>query len=118
MVVVQNSDHFDFSTVFKLLPNIKYHHIEHDIHAQASSVLRSKKWNDKNYVFIHLGKGVSLSIFNNGIFLGHRGFAGEIGFIPYEFPGSSSQNKIVDITIFVRMKNMSYDTAIISDLYD
>ncbi|MCK5277149.1 MAG: ROK family protein, partial [Cyclobacteriaceae bacterium] len=92
-------DHFDFNTVFKLLPNIKYHYIEHDIHAQASSVLHSKKWNDRNYVFVHLGKGVSLSIFNNGLFLGHRGFAGEIGFIPYEYQGSSSQNRIVESAI-------------------
>ena len=92
-------DHFDFNTVFKLLPNIKYHYIEHDIHAQASSVLHSKKWNDRNYVFVHLGKGVSLSIFNNGLFLGHRGFAGEIGFIPYEYQGSTSQNRIVESAI-------------------
>lgn len=92
-------DHFDFNTVFKLLPNIKYHYIEHDIHAQASSVLHSKKWNDRNYVFVHLGKGVSLSIFNNGLFLGHRGFAGEIGFIPYEYQGSSSENRIVESAI-------------------
>lgn len=92
-------DHFDFNTVFKLLPNIKYHYIEHDIHAQASSVLHSKKWNDRNYVFVHLGKGVSLSIFNNDLFLGHRGFAGEIGFIPYEYQGSSSKNGIVESAI-------------------
>jgi predicted NBD/HSP70 family sugar kinase len=96
---IHGIDHFDFNSVFKLLPNIKYYYIEHDIHAQASSVLHSKKWYDKNYVFVHLGKGVSLSIFNNGLFLGHRGFAGEIGFIPYEYQGSSPQNRIVESAI-------------------
>ncbi len=96
---ISRIDNFDFNKIFEQLPEINYHFIEHDIHAQASSVLHSNKWNNENYVFVHLGEGVSLSIFNKGVFLGHRGFAGEIGFIPYNYKGSLQNNKIIESAI-------------------
>jgi len=72
----------DFRRLIRILPEINYLHVEHDIHAQAASVINSRNWDDDNYVFLHIGRGISMSIYNNGLFLGSRGFSGEIGHIP------------------------------------
>lgn len=78
-------NNFNFNLLFSILPPIQYTFIEHDIHAQATSVLRLKGWQEDNYVFIHVGNGIGMSIYNKKLFLGNRGFAGEIGHIPYRF---------------------------------
>lgn len=89
-------NNFNFNQLFNILPPIPYTFIEHDIHAQASSVLNLKSWQDDNYVFIHVGNGIGMSIFNKELFLGNRGFAGEIGHIPYR---SSVNDKSLNVPI-------------------
>lgn len=58
-------------------------YIQHNIHAQAYSVIPTAEIKENDYVFIHVGHGMSLSANMGGILYGHRGFAGEIGHIPY-----------------------------------
>ena len=79
---IRGINNFDFRELIRILPEIKYLHVEHDIHAQAASVINARSWDDDNYVFLHIGRGISMSIYNNGLFLGSRGFSGEIGHIP------------------------------------
>ena len=57
--------------------------IQHDIHAQADSVIPSLELWEKDYVFVHVGQGIAMSANMEGILYGHRGFAGELGHIPY-----------------------------------
>ena len=79
---IRGINNLDFRELIRILPEIKYLHVEHDIHAQAASVINSRSWDDDNYVFLHIGRGISMSIYNNGLSLGYRGFSGEIGHIP------------------------------------
>ena len=64
-----------------MLPQNLY--IQHDIHAQANSVIPEQELKDGDYVFIHVGDGIGMSANMGGILRGSRGFAGEIGHIPY-----------------------------------
>ncbi len=88
---IEGIDNYDFRNIFKLFSKIKYHFIEHDIHAQASSVVKTNNWDEDNYVFVNLGRGVSSSIYSDGVLNGHRGLAGEIGFIPYTMPTENGE---------------------------
>jgi len=88
---IDGIDNYDFKDILKMFSNIKYHFIEHDIHAKASSVVKFNNWDEDDYVFIDLGRGVASSIFTNGILHGSRGFAGEIGNIPYMAPVANSE---------------------------
>jgi predicted NBD/HSP70 family sugar kinase len=74
---------FDFSTVSGkgVLPKNIY--IQHNIHAQVHSVIPPVEIKENDYVFIHVGQGMAMSANMGGILYGHRGFAGEIGHIPY-----------------------------------
>ncbi len=63
------------------LPKIFY--LQHNIHAQAYSVIPMDEIKHRDYVFIHVGQGMAMSANMGGILYGHRGFAGEIGQIPY-----------------------------------
>jgi len=101
---IKSINNYNFSQLFKILPSISYTFIEHDIHAQASSVMRQRKWDDNNYVFLHIGRGISMSIFNNGLYLGNRGFAGEIGHIPY--PSSCIKGELRSVESVISMKGI------------
>lgn len=90
---IKSINKFSFNTLFNNLPRVPYTFIEHDIHAQASSVIQANDWKDNNYAFLHFGRGISMSIYDNGLFLGSRGFAGEIGHIPC--PNFNINNKSV-----------------------
>ncbi len=79
---IKGINNLDFRQLVKILPGIDYLNVEHDIHAQATSVIHSRAWDDDNYVFLHIGRGISMSIYSNGVFTGSRGFSGEIGHIP------------------------------------
>lgn len=74
----------DFSRFRELVPSIKYFSIEHDIHAQASSVVQKNKWMETNFALLHFGEGVGMTIFNDGFYNGAKGFAGEIGHINHQ----------------------------------
>jgi len=98
---IRGINNLDFRALVRILPEISYLHVEHDIHAQAASVINSRSWDDDNYVFLHIGRGISMSIYNNGLFLGHRGFSGEIGHIPV--PGCEMEEvKNVESAISVK----------------
>lgn len=58
-------------------------YIQHNIHAQVYSVIPTAEIKENDYVFIHVGQGMAMSANMGGILYGHRGFAGEIGHIPY-----------------------------------
>ena len=74
---------YDFQPIAAMFPHLLYFSIEHDIPARARSVLRVEKWNDDNFVFMHIGGGVGMAVHNQaGFFTGSRGLAGEIGHIP------------------------------------
>jgi len=121
---IKSINNYNFNQLFKILPAIPYTFIEHDIHAQASSVIRQQKWNDSNYVFLHIGSGISMSIFDNGLFLGNRGFSGEIGHIPYSFSDRKGEFQSVESAIsmkgLVDFVNESYNAGInnINELSD
>ncbi|KPL13974.1 MAG: hypothetical protein AMS23_11070 [Bacteroides sp. SM1_62] len=74
----------DFSMLKELLPHIRYFSVDHDINAQSSSVMDQNGWRDKNFVFVHYGEGVGMCFYHKEIYTGARGFAGEIGHIPYQ----------------------------------
>jgi len=76
----------DFTPLKSLLPSLRYLWLEHDINAQASSIVKRHKV-DKgaNYVFLHVGEGMGASVYDGKIYSGKRGFAGEVGHIPYPF---------------------------------
>jgi len=83
---------YDFNTIAAAFPHLLYFSIEHDITARACSVLRHEKWNDENFVFMHVGGGVGMAIHNqNGFFHGSRGLAGEVGHIPIMNPPAGSR---------------------------
>ncbi len=113
---IKSIKNYNFNQLFNILPAIPYTFIEHDIHAQASSVIRQQKWNDSNYVFLHIGSGISMSIFDNGLFLGTRGFSGEIGHIPYTFSDQVGEFQSVESAIsmkgLVEFVNKSYGAGI------
>jgi predicted NBD/HSP70 family sugar kinase len=92
---IKSINNYNFNLLFKSLPNISYKFLEHDIHAQASSVIKQRNWDDKEYIFIHIGRGISMSIYNNEVYLGDRGYAGEIGHIPYI--SSSDENEFYSV---------------------
>ncbi len=73
----------DFSRLNEkgVLPKNLY--IQHNIHAQVYSVIPTAEIKENDYVFIHVGQGMAMSANMGGILYGHRGFAGEIGHIPY-----------------------------------
>ena len=96
---IKSINNYDFTRLFKILPDIPYFFIEHDIHAQASSVIRQRKWNDSDYVFLHIGRGISMSIYNNGLYMGNRGFAGEIGHIPYPLNNEEGEVQTVESAV-------------------
>ena len=73
----------DFSKLKDLLPFIKYFSVDHDINAQSSSVMDKNGWKEENYVFIHFGEGVGMAFYHKENYTGARGFAGEIGHVPY-----------------------------------
>lgn len=60
-------------------------YMQHNIHAHAYSVIPVDEIDKKDYVFIHVGQGMAMSANMGGILYGYRGFAGEIGHIPYPF---------------------------------
>jgi len=60
-------------------------YLQHNIHAHAYSVIPVEEIDKKDYVFIHVGQGMAMSANIGGILYGHRGFAGEIGHIPYPY---------------------------------
>ena len=64
-------------------------YLQHDIHAQANSVIPGNELEDRDYVFIHVGEGIGMSANMGEILYGFRGFAGEIGHIPY--PGQEGE---------------------------
>ena len=80
---IKGISRIDFNGLYRQFPDFAPLFIEHDIHAQAASVLHSKRWEKENSVFIHVGRGIAISVNFDGILPGHRGFAGEIGQIPY-----------------------------------
>jgi predicted NBD/HSP70 family sugar kinase len=65
------------------LPAEHYFNIEHDINAQALSVIHLHKWTYNNYVFLHFGEGIGMTFYNHGLYSGSRGLAGEIGHVPF-----------------------------------
>lgn len=81
----------DLKQLHNYLPELGYITIEHDTDAQASSIVEQNSWQENNYVFAHFGEGVGISIFNHETVRGYRGFAGELGHIPYP---DSSDNRI------------------------
>ncbi|GEM_PF-1269249 len=84
-------DNIKFNNLFSLLPSIKYICIEHDINTLAMSIMSKYHWHDNNYLFLHISDGIGMAIVDDDVFfLGSRGFAGEIGHIPYVF----HQNKL------------------------
>lgn len=80
---------FNFSKISSksILP--KYLYTQHNIHAQAYSVIPIAEIEEGDYVFIHVGQGMAMSANMGGILYGHRGFAGEIGHIPYPYTGKT-----------------------------
>jgi len=74
----------DFNRFREFIPSIKYFSIEHDIHAQASSVVQKNGWTETNFALLHFGEGVGMTIFNDGFYNGAKGFAGEIGHINHQ----------------------------------
>ena len=77
----------DFNRLRALVPFVNYFSIQHDIHAQASSVVRKNQWTEKNFAFLHFGEGVGMTFYNNGFYTGHKGFAGEVGHISHHVSG-------------------------------
>jgi predicted NBD/HSP70 family sugar kinase len=77
----------DFNRLRAMVPFVRYFSIQHDIQAQASSVVRKNGWKEKNFVFLHFGEGVGMTFYNEGFYSGHQGFAGEIGHIRHHIPG-------------------------------
>ena len=73
----------DINTFTKLKPIPAYLYIQHNIHAHAYSVIPPEEIEQGNYVFLHVGNGMAMSANMGGILYGHRGFAGEIGHVPY-----------------------------------
>jgi predicted NBD/HSP70 family sugar kinase len=73
----------DFSQLKEALPGIQYFSVEHDINGQSASVINKNRWKEENYAFVHCGEGVGMAFYNRGIYTGARGFAGEIGHLPY-----------------------------------
>jgi predicted NBD/HSP70 family sugar kinase len=74
----------DFSKLKEFLPFIKYFNVDHDINAQSSSVMDKNGWKDENYAFVHFGEGVGMAFYHKENYTGARGFAGEIGHVPYQ----------------------------------
>ena len=101
---IKSINNYSFNQLFRILPPLSYTFIEHDILAQASSVMQQRKWNDTNYVFLHIGNGIAMSIYNDGIFMGDRGFAGEIGHIPY--PSSCEKGELQTVESAISMKGV------------
>ncbi len=77
-------ENVDFSLLEELLPSVYSLNIDHDIIAQSSSVMDKNGWNFDNYAFIHIGEGVGMISFDKDYYKGGRGFAGEVGHIPFE----------------------------------
>jgi len=73
----------DFDQFRHLVPSVRYFTVEHDINAQASSTILNNGWTEKNYAFLHFGEGVGMTIYNEGLYTGAKGFAGEIGHLPH-----------------------------------
>jgi predicted NBD/HSP70 family sugar kinase len=84
-------EEMDFSMLQELLPQIEYFSVDHDINAQSSSVMDKNGWKESNYAFVHCGEGVGMGFYNKEIYTGSRGFAGEIGHVPY--PGLKGNRK-------------------------
>jgi predicted NBD/HSP70 family sugar kinase len=82
---IEGIDTYDFSDLesIKGFPDKLY--IQHDIHAQANSIIPNTDLNGRDYVFVHVGEGIGMSANMGGIIYGSRGFAGEIGHIPYPY---------------------------------
>lgn len=100
-------DHFDFRSFFSMLPDIRFHVVEHDIHAQASSVMNANGWSENSYAFVHLGRGVSTSVYHDGLITGYRGFAGEIGHIPFTgYPGGALSDAGENVESYISLKGM------------
>lgn len=78
-----NIANLDFGPLKKLLAPTKYFFVEHDIKGQTSSIIKKYKWKEENFVFLHFGEGVGMSIYNRGFESGFNGFAGEIGHLPF-----------------------------------
>ena len=58
-------------------------YMQHNIHAHAYSAIPLEEIEKRDYVFIHVGQGMAMSANMGEILYGHRGFAGEIGHIPF-----------------------------------
>jgi len=115
---------FNFNQLFKVLPAIPYTFIEHDIHAQATSVIRNRNWTEDDYVFLHIGSGISMSIYNKGLYLGNRGFAGEIGHIPYSTNSLGNEYTSIESAISTKglinyiNRNYSLKISCLNDIPD
>lgn len=73
-----------FGKLYAILPRVRYIRLEHDINAFALSILKKYRWDENDYLFLQISDGIGMAICERGrFFLGSRGFAGEIGHIPY-----------------------------------
>lgn len=82
-------DKWDLSTLSGSLPGIVI--FEHDIISKARSVMMKRQDFGNDFAFIHWGNGIGLTICREGKFQeGHRGFAGEIGHLPYPAASNST----------------------------
>lgn len=86
-------NNWDLSQLSDVLPGTVC--FEHDIISKARSVMMNRQDFGKDFAFLHWGNGVGLTICRDGIFQeGHRGFALEIGHIPYPGNGSGTLETI------------------------
>lgn len=73
-----------FKGLSNIFPFVKSISVEHDVNALAASVVARKREGDTDFVLLHISHGIGCALFRNGqFFSGSRGFAGEIGHIPY-----------------------------------
>ncbi len=79
---------FDFEPFRALLPAGGLLAVEHDILSKARSVLEDLGNPPGDNLFLHVGDGIGMALEQNHIFFtGSRGFAGEIGHIPFHPTG-------------------------------
>ncbi|MBE6356105.1 MAG: ROK family protein [Lentisphaerae bacterium] len=87
---------------------------EHDIISKARSVMMKRQDSGNDSAFIHWGNGIGLTICREGKFQeGHRGFAGEIGHLPYPAANNSTLETCASLTaaeVFAQKRQCPLDS--------
>ena len=115
---------FHFEKLKERIPELQYVLVNHDINDRARAILRSNDWDDSHYVFAHVSHGIGLAIQNEqGFYQGHRGFAGEIGHIPYpgfSTDGAHTLEQRLSVSSILRFVKEDLETPVerFDDLYD